>query len=569
MILARYVRWLHTGWPAGTVEPLPVVHADGTTAVPGVRIVGDLTGIPLLKFAVDTGARAVQAIVAEPSFANANADANVNVNVSANVNANASANANANVNEVLDLVIVGAGVSGVSAALEAKRYGLRFRLFEAAQPFGTIQSFPKQKPIFTYPTEMKPAGEMTVSASVKEALFAELETQRTQAGIEVERAEIDHLSHKGALLTVHIAGETPRTVAACRAIIAIGRSGNYRRLGCPGETLDKVLERLYDPSDYAGQEVLVVGGGDSAVESAIALGQAGARVTLSYRQAKLSRPKPENLAKLETLAGSVRLRLGSRVTEIRPSEVVLEDAEGKPVTLPNEVVFPMIGREAPLAFFRRSGIPIRGEWRASTWAGFLAFVAFGFFLYNWKAGGALNQAFVRHHWFPYNLEPLGSSPFLIALSRSLSEPGFYYSIAYTVCVVLFGIARIRRRRTPYVTRQTLILMGFQVVPLFFVPYLLLPWAGHAGLFDAGAGKSVADALFPVVSYGQGREYWRAFGLVLAWPLFIWNFFTGKPMTWWLVIGGVQTFVLIPLLVRRWGKGAYCGFICAAARWPKP
>src|SRR5689334_13729438 len=69
LMLARYVRWLHTGWPAGTVERLPEVRADGTTAVPGVRIVGDLTGIPLLKLAADSGARAVQAIVEEAGFA--------------------------------------------------------------------------------------------------------------------------------------------------------------------------------------------------------------------------------------------------------------------------------------------------------------------------------------------------------------------------------------------------------------------------------------------------------------------------------------------------------------------
>ena len=102
--VARYARWLHTRWPAGTVEKLPDVREDGTTAISGVRITGDLTGIPLLKFASDSGARAVRAILAEPGFAPERRRQE----------------------GVLDLAIVGAGVSGVAAAIEARRAGLIF-----------------------------------------------------------------------------------------------------------------------------------------------------------------------------------------------------------------------------------------------------------------------------------------------------------------------------------------------------------------------------------------------------------------------------------------------------------
>jgi polyferredoxin len=92
--------------------------------------------------------------------------------------------------------------------------------------------------------------------------------------------------------------------------------------------------------------------------------------------------------------------------------------------------------------------------------------------------------------------------------------------------------------------------------------VLLPYLGHNGVFDAGFGKTFADHLFPVTDSGHGREYWRAFGFILAWPLFIWNVFSWKPMSWWLAIAFVQTFVLIPFMIRRWGKGAYCGWICS-------
>jgi NAD-dependent dihydropyrimidine dehydrogenase PreA subunit len=242
--------------------------------------------------------------------------------------------------------------------------------------------------------------------------------------------------------------------------------------------------------------------------------------------------------------------------------VVLRDRSGRETPVENDVVFAMIGREAPLGFFRRSRIPLRGEWTAGRAAGFAAFVAFCVFLFGWKAGGAFTRTFESRGWFPFDLPSLRGGALAAAVGASLREPGFWYSLVYCLAVVLFGIARIRRRRTPYVARQTIALAAIQVVPLFLLPYVLLPWAGRAGLFDAGFGRTVADHLFPAVSYGQGREYWRAFGLVLAWPLFVWNFFSPKPMGWWLAIGCVQTFVAIPLIVRRWGKGAYCGWICS-------
>ena len=475
--------------------------------------------------------------------------------------------------------IIGAGVSGISAALEAQKAGLKFKVFEATQTFSTIVNFPKAKPIYTYPTDMVPAGQMKLSATVKEALLDELESQREAAGIEPVNARVERVESRGrgsGELLLHLGKDKP-PIRARRVIVAIGRSGNYRKLGVPGENLDKVYNRLYDPKEYAGKNALVVGGGDSALETAIALAICGAHVTLSYRNKEFSRPKPENIEKIRMLeknpmarasvehptservttavdsdmvehklAGSLRLMMSSTVKEIREDSVVIDDA-----TIKNDVVFIMIGREAPLDFFRRSGIAIRGEWSAGTWASFILFFVFCIFLYNWKAGGTVNQFFRQHRWFPFNLG-----------SITLSDPGFYYSLAYCTCVVLFGFERMRRRSTPYVKVQTFTLMAVQVFPLFLLPYIILPGMGRAGWFDAGIGKTIADNLFPVVNYGHGREYWRAFGFILAWPLFIWNFFTEQPMWWWLAIGFVQTFVIIPLIIRRWGKGAYCGWICS-------
>jgi len=219
-------------------------------------------------------------------------------------------------------------------------------------------------------------------------------------------------------------------------------------------------------------------------------------------------------------------------------------------------VFVMTGREAPLDFFRRSGMAIAGEWRKRTWAGFLMFFAFCLFLYHWKSGGWLSGIFQSNTWFPFNLSGGDPKSFIGSVLNASKDPGFYYSLAYCLCVVIFGIRRIRRRKTPYIRRQTLTLMTIQVLPLFLLPYLLLPWMGNNGLFEAGFGKWFGDTFFPDASY------WRAFGFILAWPLFIWNVFTDQPVWGWLILSLVQTFVIIPLIVRRWGKGAYCGWICS-------
>ncbi len=598
--IAKYVRWLHTGWPAGVVEKLPEVRADGTTNVPGLYVTGDLTGIPLLKFAADGGARVVQRIASDPAFKKLPNELGPDAR------------------HVHDLVIVGGGVSGMGAAVEAKKQGLDFVLLEAAEPFSTIVNFPKGKPIFTYPTDMDPVGDLKPTAEVKEELVAELRAQSVEQGIEPRIARAERVARKGKLLEVVLRDDD--SLLAKRVIVAIGRSGNFRKLGVPGEDRDKVYNRLHDPKDFCGREALVVGGGDSALETAIALAQCGAKVTVSYRKPEFSRPKPENVERLAALSadpmadvaveepsservttasgpflgehrkpGSITLAMASQVAEVGEKDVTLKTKEGEE-TLPNDVVFSMIGREPPLDFFRRSGVKLRGETKGFEWVGVIGFFVAMFLLYDWKNHGFLCQFLFDEHdasTFPDNVPSLLASlgawweakvadraNVIGTLSVSMKGTSFYYTLLYTLCVGIFGILRIRRRRTPYVTVQTTSLILFQLFPLFLLPELILPWLGYNGAFDAGVGRSIADALFePYISdaayaagewpeWGHPRAYWRAYGFILAWPLMVYNVFTPEPIWGWLAISVLQTFVIIPFLVLRWGKGAYCGWICS-------
>lgn len=582
--LRRYTHWLHTQWPAGSVEKLPQVREDGSTNVPGLYITGDLRGVPLLKLSSDTGARAVQTILADDQFRKQRDQGDGR--------------------QMLDLVIVGGGVSGMAAALEAKKSELSFKILEANEPFSTIVNFPKGKPIYTYPKAMTPAGDLQLEAEVKEDLVQELRQQTLEQGIQPRLERVDKVTRRNGHFEVHL--QEGETLTAWRVILAVGRSGNHRRLDVPGEDKDKVYNRLFDPSDYCDQRILVVGGGDSALETAIALAQCGAEVSLSYRRSEFSRPKPENIEGLKKLVsepdadvaietpvservntsvgdylkerrkkGSVRLLMSTEVKAIDDDEVTLVDDNDNEFKIDNDVVFTMIGREPPLDFLRRCGVKIRGEMHARHWLGLTLFVLFCLFLYNWKAGGSLNQTFSENGWFPHNVPELVAgaggwiaqqaedpSTFIGMMQVTLGQPGFYYSLAYTLLVLIFGIRRIRRRKTPYVTVQTWVLTAIQALPLFLLPYFILPYLGNNGFFEAGFAKTVADGLFPEVDYGHGREYWRATGLILAWPLFIWNVFTAQPMMWWLAISVVQTLVFIPLIIYFWGKGAYCGWICS-------
>jgi thioredoxin reductase/ferredoxin len=567
------MKWLHTGWPAGTVEKLPEVNPDGSTNVPGLYIVGDLTGIPLLKFSSDTGARAVRTILAEPQFQKLRQERGPDGR------------------EVLDVVVVGAGVSGMAAALEAKKDGLTLEILEATELFSTIVNFPKGKPIYTYPSEMRPHGDLQFTATVKEDLVDELYAQTQEAGIQPRFARAERVGRHGRFLEVFLHGE--ESVLARRVVVGIGRSGNFRKLGVPGEEKPKVYNRLHDPKDFCGQNVLVAGGGDSALETAIALAQCGSHVTLSYRGPELTRPKPENVEKLLALVqdpaadvqveepvservttsagrflgphrmpGSVNLLLSSAVEAIDERSVRIAKGDGSSETLANDAVFSMIGREAPLDFFRRSGVAIRGEWTRGSKLALAGFLLFCTALYDWKSGGYLDELGRRLGGFPYDLGSWwsGLDPHsLLGITLSSAQgPSFWYTLAYSLLVVLFGVRRIRRRRTPYIRAQTMTLMAVQVVPLFLLPEILLPWLNHHGWLP----PAIADPLFPIVDYGHGREFWRAYGLVLAWPLMVYNIFTDAPLWGWILLGSIQTLVIVPGLIYFWGKGAYCGWICS-------
>ncbi len=364
-LIGRYLDWLQEGVPTGEVEFYPERDEAGRSSLEGVYIAGDLTGVPLLKLAGQSGAETIRRFDADDGFRKAR---------------------DASATDVVDVLIVGAGPAGVAAAMECQSKGFSYRLFESASRLNTIVNFPRGKPIIITPPGQA-AGGLRMEDGTKETLLEDLQQQIIESGISVaEGVMVKQVGRDGAVLRVET---SEGIVAALRVVLALGKSGNSRKLGARGEDLPKVYDRLFDPADFNGQKVLVVGGGDSALEASVALAGAGAEVTHSYRGASFSRPKEENVNIIEKLAaaGSIDIRLETTVQEVSENDVLLAGADGE-LRVANDAVFALIGRQLPTDFFKRSGIRMEGEKGRSYWVFLTVMLSFFTMLYFGKKGNA-------------------------------------------------------------------------------------------------------------------------------------------------------------------------------------
>ncbi|MBI5461062.1 MAG: NAD(P)-binding domain-containing protein [Gammaproteobacteria bacterium] len=310
---------------------IPLVDADFQTNVPGIFIAGELGGMGLIRNAIEQGRQALEAIKQLRGIGRGDA---------------------------LDVVIVGAGPAGLSASLGALQHKLRFVTVEQESLGGTVAHFPRGKLVMTAPATLPIIGKVKFTETTKEALlkFWEEVVQRTGLNIQYQE-RVDEITHHDGMLTV----KTNRNSYHTRAVLlAIGRRGTPRKLDVPGEDLAKVVYRLIDPEQYRGQRVLVVGGGDSALEAAASIAeQPDTQVILSYRADAFSRAKEKNRARIAAAehAGQLRVLFKSNVKEIQPQHVIL-DQEGQILELDNDAVIVSAGGVLPTPFLQKIGIQV-------------------------------------------------------------------------------------------------------------------------------------------------------------------------------------------------------------------
>lgn len=565
-IVSDYFRWLRKDAPEGEKEIFPELDASFQSSIPGLFVAGDLTGVPLLKYAVDSGAKIASRLP--------------NVRTSEND---------------LDLVIIGAGPAGISAGIEAKKRGLKFVVLEANRSFHTLTSYPKGKPIFAEPADFRSQSELTIHDGTKEELLDNLRKTLKKHYFKIlEGEKVDSIVRKpGSAKGFQVRTETGKEFESTFVIVAVGKSGDSRRLGIPGENSDNVFHRLIDPGDFEGQKTLVVGGGDSAIEAALALSETSSSVTLSYRNDELSRPKEENLSRFEQAVSEQKIQFLPK-TELQKIEKGKVEFRSGKKTLKREIdsTLVLIGSEAPISFLKKIGIKIRSLISLGEVSGFLSLFFFCVLLYfgkasfygtDWYAWAAavgfvgftlslivwlsLRASFFHFRW---NWTIFRNSYFFFAAAYFITAyagakyfgwllfgkyPGFHYTVLYSTTILLFGLRRMKVRPTPYIKLQTWTLILIQVFPLFLLPEIILPFLGDQGWLGPSNGFLLTQ-VFP------DGAYWKAYGLILAWPLNMGVLYDGGITTFWLLYGFAISFVIIPLLVYKYGKGVYCGWICS-------
>ncbi len=315
---------------------IPVLDENYQTNIPGIYIAGELGGLALIRNAIAQGAKVGKHIA--QTYGKLPVD-----------------------NDSYHVVVVGAGPAGLSAALTAIENNLKYVILDQQGAGGTILHYPRKKLVMNRPVEIPLYGVLDKLEYTKEELLEIWQEIEDKFNLNVHvGVKLTGIDKEGDFFVVKTNNGSFRTRSV---VLALGRRGTPRKLNVPGEELSKVMYRLLDAESYQNENILVVGGGDSAIEAAIGLArQPGNRVTISYRKHKFFRIKQRNAKRLEKMLEDKKLEViyNSNVKEIRKKSVILMTENGE-IEIPNDYVFIFAGGEPPFKLLKSIGIQFGSE----------------------------------------------------------------------------------------------------------------------------------------------------------------------------------------------------------------
>lgn len=311
---------------------LPHVNENFETNMKGIYIAGELGGMGLIKNSVEQGQQAIDSILK---------------------------NKKRNVEGAIDVAIVGAGPAGISATLAAKKHGLTSVTLEQDSLGGTVFTFPRSKVVMTSPMSLPLHGKAKLYDTSKAELLELWEKVIEEHDIKiVENTKVENIfpQENG---TFKLVTNTNTEHLANNVLLAIGRRGSPRKLGVPGEDTQKVAYRLLEPEFVSGKKIIVVGGGDSAIESALLLKDEN-EVILSYRKDKFSRLKPKNKEKILQAEedNSISIIFNSNLVSINPDTILLKLEDETTKEYKNDLVYIFAGGELPTTFLEKAGVEV-------------------------------------------------------------------------------------------------------------------------------------------------------------------------------------------------------------------
>jgi thioredoxin reductase (NADPH) len=316
---------------------MPQLTPEYETSIPNLFIVGELGGLALIKNAINQGRDCIDTIAKKiPKMRSGRP-----------------------VSDVLDVLIVGAGPGGISASLRAVERKLNYLTLDEDEIGGAVAKYPRQKLVLTSPVELPIYGKFRKTELSKEELLSFWQEVLNKVDFKFRGREKVEEIKKGedGIFTVMTAKSAYR---ARSVVLAIGKAGTPRKLGVKGEELPKVMYRLIETDHYRNRHVLVVGGGDSAVEAAMGLAnQAGNKITLSYRRGEFTRLRDRNEKRLEEYIrdGRIRVIYNSNPVQFTERSAIL-GVRGKLQEIPNDFAWIFAGGEPPTAFLKKVGIKV-------------------------------------------------------------------------------------------------------------------------------------------------------------------------------------------------------------------